>query len=63
MFECVRKVLDKTNTNPKDIDILVVNCSLFAPTPSLCSMIINEFGMKTGICAYNLSGMVTIILI
>jgi predicted naringenin-chalcone synthase len=57
MFDCVRGVLEKTGTNPKDIDILVVNCSLFAPTPSLCTMIINEFGMRSDICSYNLSGM------
>lgn len=57
MFDCVRNALKKTRTNPKDIDILVVNCSLFAPTPSLCTMIINEFGMRADICSYNLSGM------
>ena len=58
MYDYVRKVLEKTKTNPKDIDILVVNCSLFAPTPSLCSMIINEFGLRSDVSAYNLSGMV-----
>jgi FAE1/Type III polyketide synthase-like protein len=31
--------LKKTGTDPKSIDILVVNCSLFSPTPSLCSMV------------------------
>lgn len=58
MFDCVKNVLDKAKTDAKDIDILVVNCSLFAPTPSLCTMIINEFGMRTDIMSYNLSGMV-----
>eukprot|EP01035_Chromulina_nebulosa_P019428 gene19428-25306_t len=57
MFDCVRKVLEKTKIHPKSIDILVVNCSLFAPTPSLTSMIINEFGMRPDISSYNLSGM------
>lgn len=53
----VRQVLESTNTKPKDIDILVVNCSLFSPTPSLCSIIVNEFGLRSDVSSYNLSGM------
>jgi hypothetical protein len=29
----------------KDIGVLVVNCSLFNPTPSLSAMVINHFKM------------------
>lgn len=57
MFDCVRDLLKNTGTKPKSIDVLVVNCSLFSPTPSLCSMIINEFGMRPDVSSYNLSGM------
>jgi len=57
IFTIVRELLKKTKINPKDIDILVINCSLFSPTPSLCAMVINEFKMKQGISSYNLSGM------
>lgn len=57
IFDCVRNVLAQTNTKAKDINILVINCSLFSPTPSLCSMVINEFGMRSDISSYNLSGM------
>jgi predicted naringenin-chalcone synthase len=57
IYDCVRNLLKKTNTNPSDIDILVVNCSLFSPTPSLCSMVVNEFGMRSDVSSYNLSGM------
>jgi len=57
IYDVVRRLLEKTKTNPRDIDILVVNCSLFSPTPSLCSMVVNEFGMKDDISSYNLSGM------
>lgn len=57
IFDCVRNLLKKTKTNPKDIDFLVINCSLFSPTPSLCSMVINEFNLKADISSYNLSGM------
>ena len=58
IFTCVDELLKKTKTNPKDIDILVINCSLFSPTPSLCSMVVNQFGLKAEISSYNLSGMV-----
>lgn len=57
IFDCVRDLLKKTKTKGKDIDFLVINCSLFSPTPSLCSMVINEFGMRADISSYNLSGM------
>ena len=39
------------------IDILVVNCSLFNPTPSLSAMIINHFKMRSNVVSYNLAGM------
>jgi 3-ketoacyl-CoA synthase len=42
---------------PSEIDILVINCSLFSPTPSLCSMVINKFGLRSDVSSYNLSGM------
>lgn len=50
-------MLRSTKTKPKNIDILVINCSLFSPTPSLCSMVINKFNMRSDISSYNLSGM------
>merc|ERR1719478_2067115 len=50
-------LLNKTGLKPKDIDILIVNCSLFNPTPSMTAMIINHYGMRTNIQSYNLSGM------
>lgn len=40
----------------KDIDILVVNCSLFNPTPSLSAMIVNHFKMRSNVITYNLAG-------
>ena len=59
IYDCVRNVLAKTKVDPRKIDILVINCSLFSPTPSLCTMVINEFGMRSDISSYNLSGMVS----
>lgn len=40
----------------RDIDILVVNCSLFNPTPSLSAMVVNHFKMRSDILSYNLAG-------
>jgi len=53
----VEDVLKKTGLAPKDIDILIVNCSIFCPTPSMCAMIANKFKMRHDIESYNLSGM------
>ena len=39
------------------IDILVVNCSVFNPTPSLSAAVVNQFRLKSKIITYNLSGM------
>lgn len=57
MFSCVENLFSKTGLKPKEVDILVVNCSLFNPTPSLAAMIINHFKMRPDTQAYNLSGM------
>jgi hypothetical protein len=59
VFECVREVFERTKLAPKDIDILIINCSLFSPTPSLCALVIHEFNMRSDILSYNLSGMVS----
>ena len=37
--------------------MLVVNCSLFNPTPSLSAMLINRFKLNSNIVSYNLAGM------
>ena len=38
------------------VDFLVINCSLFSPTPSLCAMAANKFKMRSDVRTYNLSG-------
>ncbi|BDA41114.1 3-ketoacyl-CoA synthase 2 [Coccomyxa sp. Obi] len=57
LFGAVQEVLDRTGLAPRDIDIIVVNCSLFNPTPSLSAMIVNHFKMRGDIISYNLAGM------
>ncbi|XP_010483281.1 PREDICTED: 3-ketoacyl-CoA synthase 2-like isoform X2 [Camelina sativa] len=57
MFGAIDAVLEKTGVKPKDIGILVVNCSLFTPTPSLSAMIVNKYKLRGNILSYNLGGM------
>ncbi|KAJ1419968.1 Thiolase-like [Sesbania bispinosa] len=57
LFTIVKDLLSKHNVHPKSIGILVSNCSLFCPTPSITSMIINKFGFRSNIKSVNLSGM------
>jgi len=53
----VTDLLDKTGLRPTDIDILVTNCSIYCPTPSLASLVVNTFKMREDIEAYHLGGM------
>ncbi|QCD76942.1 chalcone synthase [Vigna unguiculata] len=57
LFKVVKDLLSKHKVNPKSIDIIVSNCSLFCPTPSIASTIINKFGLRSNIRSVNLSGM------
>ena len=57
IYDVVANALQKANLKPKDIDVLVINCSLFSPTPSLCASVITKFQMRGDILSYNLSGM------
>ncbi|KAJ1427462.1 Very-long-chain 3-ketoacyl-CoA synthase [Sesbania bispinosa] len=57
MFGALDNLFSNTNINPKDIGILVVNCSLFNPTPSLSAMIVNKYKLRSNIKSFNLGGM------
>ncbi len=57
IFDVVEKALKEANVKPRDIDVLIINCSLFSPTPSLCAMVVSKFGMRSDVETYNLSGM------
>ena len=56
LFQCMDKLLVKTRIKPQKIDCLIVNCSLFSPTPSLCAMICQRYGLNAEVKTYNLSG-------
>ncbi|KAG2321229.1 hypothetical protein Bca52824_014442 [Brassica carinata] len=57
MFGALDKLFANTGVKAKDIGILVVNCSLFNPTPSLSAMIVNKYKLRGNIRSYNLGGM------
>lgn len=57
MFAALDELFEKTGVKPKDIGILVVNCSLFNPTPSLSAMIINHYKMRGNVRSVSLAGM------
>ncbi|XP_038707198.1 3-ketoacyl-CoA synthase 11-like [Tripterygium wilfordii] len=57
MFGAIDELLAKTCVKVRDIGILVVNCSLFNPTPSLSAMVVNHYKLRGNIMSYNLGGM------
>jgi len=57
IFNIVENAMKKANVTADEIDVLVINCSLFSPTPSLCAAVITKFQMRSDILSYNLSGM------
>ncbi|GMH29239.1 hypothetical protein Nepgr_031082 [Nepenthes gracilis] len=57
MFGAIDELLEKTAVKAKDIGIVVVNCSLFNPTPSLSAMIVNRYKMSGYVESFNLGGM------
>ncbi|GMP56240.1 hypothetical protein CsSME_00020798 [Camellia sinensis var. sinensis] len=55
--EAVIRVLAKTGVKAKDIGIVIVNCSLFNPTPSLSAMVVNHYKLRGNVLSYSLGGM------
>ncbi|PNT67097.1 3-ketoacyl-CoA synthase 1 [Brachypodium distachyon] len=58
MFGCLDALFAATGIDPRrDVRVLVVNCSLFNPTPSLASMVVNRYRMREDVKSFNLGGM------
>ncbi|CAH9079599.1 unnamed protein product [Cuscuta epithymum] len=57
MCGCLDSLFRNTKLKPEEIGILVVNCSLFNPTPSLSAMIVNKYKLKGNVRSFNLGGM------
>ncbi|XP_051150870.1 3-ketoacyl-CoA synthase 9-like [Andrographis paniculata] len=57
IFSALDRLFENTKINPKDLGILVVNSSLFNPTPSLSAMIVNRYKLRGNVLSFNLGGM------
>ncbi|KAK6915622.1 FAE1/Type III polyketide synthase-like protein [Dillenia turbinata] len=57
LFSVVQDLFSKHMVNPRSIDIIITNCTLLCPTPSLASMIIKKFGLRSNVMSYSLSSM------
>ena len=55
--KAARRLLAKLSIDPKEIDILILNSSLFNPIPSLTSFVVNSLHMRSNVKSFNLSGM------
>ncbi|KAL8480504.1 hypothetical protein ACS0TY_027153 [Phlomoides rotata] len=57
IFSAIDSLMAKTGIRAKDIDILIVNYSLFSPKPSLSAMVVNNNKLRSNIKSFNLSSM------
>ncbi|KAL3629528.1 hypothetical protein CASFOL_026750 [Castilleja foliolosa] len=57
IFVALDELFEKSGVRPKDVGVLVLNCSLFNPTPSLSAIVINHYKMRGNILSFNLGGM------
>ncbi|KAL8143512.1 hypothetical protein V2J09_016544 [Rumex salicifolius] len=57
IFGALDNLFQGTRVDPKEIGVLVVNCSLFNPTPSLSAMIVNKYKLRSNVRSFSLGGM------
>lgn len=50
-------LLAKTGVKIRDIGFIIVNSSMFNPTPSLSAMVVNHYKLGVNVITYNLGGM------
>ncbi|CAO2208323.1 unnamed protein product [Urochloa humidicola] len=57
IFSAIDEVFARTTVRPEDIDVLIVNCSIFTPTPVFSDMVVNRYNLRADVQNVNLSGM------
>ncbi|WOK98037.1 3-ketoacyl-CoA synthase 3-like [Canna indica] len=57
MFTTLDELFHRTGFSPAAVDVLVVNISMFAPSPSLTSRVVSRYNMREDVKTFNLSGM------
>jgi 3-ketoacyl-CoA synthase len=57
IFSVVDEVFARTSVKPEEIDVLIVNCSIFTPTPVFADMVVNRYKLRADVQNVNLSGM------
>ncbi|GIL63203.1 hypothetical protein Vafri_17330 [Volvox africanus] len=51
------ELMARTGIKSQDVDILITSNSIFCPTPSLASMVVNRYNMRSDVQSYHLGGM------
>ena len=54
--QVLESLFARTGVQPKEVDFLIINCSIFSPTPSLCALACSKFPFRSSLRTYNLSG-------
>ncbi|KAH0467287.1 hypothetical protein IEQ34_004525 [Dendrobium chrysotoxum] len=57
VFGAVDELMAVTGVKAKDIAVVVVNCSIYNPTPTMASMVVNRYKLRGNVRSYNLAGM------
>nr|CAB3477277.1 unnamed protein product [Digitaria exilis] len=57
IFSAVDDVFARTTVKPEEIDVVIVNCSIFTPTPVFADMVVHRYGLRHDVQSVNLSGM------
>ncbi|KAK3160959.1 hypothetical protein QOZ80_1BG0069370 [Eleusine coracana subsp. coracana] len=57
IFSAVDDVFARSGVKPEEIDVLIVNCSIFTPTPVFSDMVVNRYKLRASVQNVNLSGM------
>ncbi|KAJ1298674.1 hypothetical protein BS78_01G471800 [Paspalum vaginatum] len=57
VFGAVDDVLARARVRAQDVGVVIVNSSLYSPTPSFTALLVNRYRMRHDVVTHNLSGM------